>query len=134
VPVRVELLGGIQRLERAIGSPAGDPAWGPGMTRALASLRSAFADHVAVTEGPAGYYAGVVEHSPRLARGVSDLLWEHRVVWSALDALEGSLDGADAGPDIQRHAARVLRGLWRHRQRGADLLYEAYLCELGGET
>jgi hypothetical protein len=129
-----ELVGGIQRLEHAIGSPAGDPAWQPGMARALTVLRSAFADHVAVTEGPAGLYADVVEHSPRLARGVSDLLWEHRIVWSALDALEGSLCGSDVGPDIQRHAARLLRGLWQHRQRGADLLYEAYTCDIGGET
>jgi hypothetical protein len=133
---RAELLGGIQRLEHAIGEPPGDPAWRPGITRAVEQLRAAFSMHVDVTEGPSGLYAGLLEHAPRLARGLSGLLHDHGAVMSALDALEHHLE-PDEDPDVdevRRQAAQVLHEVWQHRQRGADLVYEAYATDIGGET
>lgn len=137
--LRTELLGGIQRLEHAIDAPVGDPAWRPGMTRAVEQLRAAFTEHVDVTEGPGGLYAGLLEHAPRLARGVNALVGEHQAVLSALNALEDRLDRAAVDFDgtveeVRRQAAQVLREVWQHRQRGADLVYEAYATDIGGET
>jgi hypothetical protein len=124
-----------QRLERAMCTPANDPTWRPGMTRAVAHLRTAFGEHVDVTEGPAGLYAGLLEHAPRLARGLHLLVDEHRRVLSSLRTLEGRLRDGEAGPDdVRRQAARLLHQVGRHRQRGADLIYEAYSTDLGGET
>ncbi len=131
--LRAELLGGIQRLEHEIDKPVGDPSWRPGMTRAVAQLRAAFTEHVSVTEGPSGLYAGLLEHAPRLARGVNELVDEHRTVISTLDALQDRLDD-DSVDEAREHAAQLLREMWQHRQRGADLVYEAYATDIGGET
>jgi len=130
----MELLGGIQRMEHAIRTPVGDPAWQPGVTRAVAQLKAAFAEHVDRTEGPAGLYAGVLDDAPRLARGVSGLVDDHETVRSVLDELEGRLHRAHDHEAVRRHVARLIREVWQHRQRAADLLYEAYDTDLGGET
>jgi hypothetical protein len=142
----MELLGGIQRMEHAIQTPAGDPAWRPAVSQAVAQLKAAFADHVRETEGPSGLYAGVLGDAPRLAQGLYGLVGDHETVWEALDDLEGHLDEIDpvhegrTGSFGYRHevvcqdAARLIREVWQHRQRGADLLYEAYDTDLGGET
>ena len=86
---RAELIGGMERLERAIGTPPGDPLWRPGLTRAVAHLRAAFTEHVLETEGDAGLYAGLLQDAPRLARGVSDLVGEHAAVLSTLASQTG---------------------------------------------
>jgi hypothetical protein len=130
---QTEMLRGIKRVEHAIGSPIGDPSWWSGLSRAVAQLRAAFSLHVDVTEGPTGHYAGLLEHAPRLARGVNDLVDEHRAVLAALNELEDTMERVS--PDrVRRQTARVLRKVWRHRQRGADLVYEAYVIDIGGET
>ncbi|GAA0729543.1 hypothetical protein Drose_32805 [Dactylosporangium roseum] len=129
----MELVGGIQRMEHAIQTPVWDPAWRPGVSRAVAQLRAAFAEHVDRTEGPSGLYAGVVGDAPRLARYLSVLVDDHETVRSALDELEGRLDSCDH-EEVRCEATQLIRAMWEHRQRGADLLYEAYETDLGGET
>ncbi|WP_432831396.1 hypothetical protein [Dactylosporangium sp. CA-092794] len=132
----MELLGGIHHMQHAIQAPVGDPAWRPAVSRAVAELKAAFAEHVEATEGPAGLYAGVILDAPRLAPYLDDLVGDHRSVWTALDELEGRLaEPREAGAEaVRRHAARLIHEVWQHRQRGADLLYEAYETDLGGET
>ena len=130
----MELLGGIQRMEHAIQTPVGDPAWRPKMSRAVAQLKAEFAEHVEVTEGPCGLYAEVLDDAPRLAPYLNDLVGHHRSVWSALDELEGRLEEPHSPESVRRHADQLIREVWQHRQRGADLLYEAYITDLGGET
>jgi hypothetical protein len=106
------------------------------MSRAVAQLRAAFTEHVSMTEGESGLYAGLLEHAPRLARGVNELVDEHRTVISAFNALQHKLDDSfDACvEEVRQQAAQLLREMWQHRQRGADLVYEAYATDIGGET
>jgi hypothetical protein len=130
----MELLGGIQHMQNAIQTPVGDPAWRPGVSRAVAQLKAAFAEHVEVTEGPCGLYAGVLNDAPRLAPYLNDLVDDHESVRSALDELEGRLDEAHSHESVRWQADRLIREVWQHRQRGADFLYEAYETDLGGET
>ncbi|MGI5245283.1 hemerythrin domain-containing protein [Dactylosporangium sp. CA-139066] len=130
----MELLGGIQRMEDAIQAPVSDPAWRPTMSRAVAQLKAAFAEHVEETEGPAGLYAEVLDDAPRLAPYLNDLVGDHRSVWTALDELEDRLEERDPAESVRWQADRLIREVWQHRQRGADLLYEAYETDLGGET
>ena len=128
-----ELMNNIKRVESAIGTPTSDPTWRSGLSRAVAQLRAAFSAHVDDTEGPDGHYAGLLEHAPRLARGVNDLVVEHRDVLEAFSALEDTME--QVSPDrVRRQTANVLSQVWRHRQRGADLMYEAYVVDIGGET
>jgi hypothetical protein len=133
-PRRAELLGGIRHLEHAIGFPISDPSWRPGMSRAVASLRAAFAEQISATEGPSGLYAGLLEGEPRLTRKLNALVDEQHTVLSSLDGLEFRLDTEVCDDDLRTQAAHVLEKVLRHRQHGADLVYEALSTDLGGET
>jgi hypothetical protein len=132
---RAALLHSIQTFERALAAPAGDPGWWARVSTRLHALRGEFAEHIVVTEGADGLYAELLDHSPRLARAVRVLVREHAAVAAAMAALQRRVD--QSGPTVEElrtWASDLLRELSRHRQRGADLVYEAYETDIGGET
>ncbi len=130
---REELLLAQQLVERSLAVPAADPGWSDRFSRRLAELRDAFAAHVQVTEGADGLYAGVLDRAPRLAHNVDKLTHDHAAISVSIEALCQRATAAD--PQwVRRWAGDMLRQLSRHRQRGADLLYEAYEADIGGET
>jgi hypothetical protein len=132
---RVELLDTIHAFERAIAVPSAEPDWRHHVAARLSRLRQVFAEHIRVTEGSDGLYAELLTAAPRLARAVRVLVREHAMVVRALDTFSQRL----SDPDIEVERFRgwgsdLLRELSRHRQRGADLVYEAYATDIGGET
>ena len=105
----------------------------------MVRVRQTFAAHIDVTEGADGLYQEVLAQAPRLSGAVNRLQHEHADIASALVEVDNRLDDpmsdADVWVDSIRDAAITLMGLLvRHRQRGADLVYEAYDVEIGGET
>jgi hypothetical protein len=129
---RAELLAAIQGFECALAASSSDPAWRHGVAAELARLRTEFHTHVELTEGPDGLYAEVLGDAPRLVHQVYNLGREHAMVSAALEALAGRID---AEPERLRcWAGDLLHELSRHRQRGADLVYEAYATDIGGEN
>lgn len=132
---RAALLENIHAFEQALATPAGDPGWRSRASSRLHALRGAFAEHIVVTEGPDGLYAQLLDHSPRLARAVRVLVREHAAVAAALGALQRQVDALETEvDDLRAWASDLLRDLSRHRQRGADLVYEAFATDIGGET
>lgn len=131
----VTLLGDIHALTRALAAPPTDPSWRERMSLWLGPVRRGFAEHVRATEGPEGLYAELIAHAPRLARGVHRLSGEHVAIGAELAALEhtAELPGASAD-ELRRRVGHLLRELVRHRQHGADLLWQAYQTDIGGET
>ncbi|MEO3778153.1 hypothetical protein ABGB16_15160 [Micromonospora sp. B11E3] len=134
-PPRPTLLADVPALSRALAAPAGAPSWREQLLTRLGPLRQGFAEHVEVTEGPAGLYAELIAHAPRLDRGVRLLTREHVGIADALAALQGAAErpGVPA-EEVRLRAAYLFELLSRHRQRGADLLWQAYETDLGGET
>ena len=130
---RAQLLATIQQVERALATPAGEPGWRTGVMSRLAGLREAFADHVTVTEGIEGLYAELLGSAPRLAHGVDGLVRDHTRLRHAIDAVWARAPAARP-QELRLWAGDLLRDLYRHRQRGADLVYEAYQTDIGGET
>jgi hypothetical protein len=133
---RGELLRAIQRFEAAVAAPASEPGWRDRVHRRLAAVAEQLAEHVVVTEGPDGLYAELLEHAPRLDRPVAGLVAEHGALQRRVDALARWL-GAPVPEEVERirqRAGELLVALSRHRQRGADLVYEAYATDIGGET
>jgi hypothetical protein len=130
---RAELLQAIQSFEAALAVPAQDPRWRERVVERLRVLREAFGEHVVVTEGSDGLYAELLEHAPRLTRGVRVLVREHAALREELDLLSSRATTTDTDR-LRRRANHLLRQLGRHRQRGADLVYEAYATDIGGET
>ena len=89
-------------------------------------LSTAIAEHLAATEGEHGLYAEIVTAAPRLTFAVETLIREHA---DLRRAMRRDLVGMS-----EKQLAELSRRLDRHCQRGNDLVYEAYIVDLGGET
>jgi hypothetical protein len=126
--------GTVRGLAWAIADIDRAPDWTDRLHRHLDHLCAALDDHVRVTEGASGRYAEVVAAAPRLARGMSLLERDHRRLAGALGVLRQHVDDGARPADLRRCGAGLLMLLDRHRQRGIDLLYEAYGTDIGGET
>jgi hypothetical protein len=128
-------------LERALAGAARGraQAWADSVRATLVRVCETFTAQIEVTDGADGLYHEVLAQAPRLSGAVNRLQLEHADIASAVAAVDNRLDNpmpdADAWVDSIRDAAITLMGLLvRHRQRGADLVYGAYVVEIGGET
>ncbi|SDY70171.1 hypothetical protein SAMN05444365_103179 [Micromonospora pattaloongensis] len=134
-PHRTTLLGAIAAFEAALVVPAADPQWREFVGTRLHALRVAFTEHILLTEGTDGLYADLLAHAPRLARDVWRLTREHTAIAAGMSVLQHRIDSRDLSIEQLRDwADELLRALSRHRQRGADLIYDAYGTDIGGET
>jgi hypothetical protein len=127
-------------LEYAISSPAAGriPDWTRQVTKETTAVRDAWDQHVETTEKPGGLYEEIVGTSPRLAGTVHRLRDEHPEITEAVGVMLARLEQVDIGglewplddarDDLQRFIGMVIR----HRQRGADLVWEAYNVDIGG--
>jgi ABC-type transporter Mla subunit MlaD len=138
---RAELQQSMSAVEQALAGAAGRNlgAWAGHVQAALDRLSAAFRDHVAVTEGRGGLYDDIQDTAPRLAGEVDRLTREHgKIAASLADLLEraAALDGANPADvaELRQRGTVLLGTLSHHRQRGADLVYDAYEVDLGGET
>jgi hypothetical protein len=134
---RAELRESMSALEDALASPAVSDGsrWTQRVEAALAEVAGDFRAHVDITEGPSGLHVELLEASPRLAGAVADLTRDHLLIGGRIDDLLTRVAGPDGTADDVRTAATALLGrLVRHRQRGADLVFEAYEFDIGGET
>jgi hypothetical protein len=136
---RAELGGSMRALEQALAAPAPGrrAAWAERVDAALVELSGAFGAHVAVAEGPDGLHEAVLVASPRLANSVRRLVGEHTVIKGLIGDLLVRIRppvAADEVDPIRERATALLGRIARHRQRGADLVYQAYQVDLGGET
>jgi hypothetical protein len=127
-------------LEEATSSPAagrvGD--WANQVDKEMRDVQTAFEQHILVTEKPDGLYDEILERAPRLANNVQRLRDEHPEIQEGithmLNRLEHDDIGGEAWPvdkardDLQRFIGAVIR----HRQKGADLVWEAYNVDIGG--
>ncbi len=133
---RRELRDALISFEAALASPIRDrETWRAEAADALEALGNAFEDHVTATEAPGGLYDEMAERSPHLRTKADGLRREHPEITAALVEASGRLasaPGNDADADAVRDALQRLMGrIVRHRQRGADLVWEAYAIDIG---
>lgn len=125
-------------LEAALAAPASDARWPERVGNALSRLQGALADHVAVTERPDGTLDEVRDRAPRLANQIDRLRGEHASMTAQVELLMDRIDrvpaerSAEDSAAIREQALELLTAIGRHRQLGADLLYEAYNVDVGG--
>lgn len=136
---RAELRESMSALELALAAPArGDTVrWAAHVQAALAELSADLREHVRMTEGAEGLYQEIIETAPRLAEAMDRLVEEHRVMSAAIEGQLAAVSSVDALGEVDRIRADgtdLLMTLVRHRQRGADLVYEAYEFDIGGDT
>src|SRR4029079_1883071 len=133
---RAELRDSVAAVDEALASPiARGGAWRERVRAALAELSHDFQDHIDLTEAPGGLYESVRHGAPRLNSAVRRLTGEHATYAEAIGGYLAVLEHGGTIADLPafREEVTTLMGqLVRHRQIGADLVYEAFEVDLGG--
>ncbi|HEX5938333.1 MAG TPA: hypothetical protein VFZ75_11710 [Actinomycetota bacterium] len=127
-------------LEQAISSPAAGriPDWTRRVTKEMTAVRDAWDEHVDGTEKPGGLYEEIVGTSPRLAGTVDRLRDEHPDITAVVAEMHARVEQVEIGglpwplDDARDDLQRLIGRLIRHRQKGADLVWEAYNVDIGG--
>ena len=104
---------------------------------ALVELSADVREHIDITEGPNGLHRELLRTAPRLSGAVARLAREHALIRDLVDNLLARVGDPEIEADVDRVrdlGTALLGRLVRHRQRGSDLIYEAYTAEIGGET
>ena len=114
----------------AAAAPGREVAWTQLVRAQLDRLGPAFDEHITATEGPDGLFDQVRRRSPRLDGHCARLAEEHGAICTQLAAVKDVLD-RDAGT-VRSAVVDLLGQMVRHRQGGADLVYEAYAVDIGG--
>jgi hypothetical protein len=133
---RAELRESLAALELALASPAvGRPLiWGERVRSVLLEVADDLREHVEVTEGPGGLHQAILAGDLRLTNAVAALTAEHGQLRATARSLVEASEPPVTAPDVEgirERATELLAQLSRHRQRGADLIFEAYATDIG---
>jgi hypothetical protein len=136
---RADLHAALVEVEKAISSAAvgREADWAKEVVLQLEDLGRTIQEHIEVTERPEGLYDEITHKAPHLSGKIGRLREEHPSMRDGTDTLADRLEStsigeawpvAEARDDLQRLLGRLVR----HRQLGADLVWEAYNLDIGG--
>jgi hypothetical protein len=137
---RRELYESMVRLEAILTSPAAAPLWIEDVHQRATAVREALSAHILEVERDHGIIARILDDQPRLESHGKELVADHPRLAERVDyVLELTTEGAEPPPSETitevRHAVLELLGvLTRHRQAGADLVFDAYDVDIGGQA
>lgn len=114
-------------LESAVAAPSAADGWITSVSSELSQLRRALEEHIEATEGDQGLLEEIGEVAPRLSNEIASIESEHQELLDSLRTVEIALEDARA---VRQRVMAVLNQLSLHRQRGADLVYEAYNVDI----
>jgi len=138
---RAGLKAALSGLELALAAPyANRVDWVLHVREALNVVHEVWTRHIVETEAPGAFLDDLVSEAPRLSTPTSRLRRDHSEILATIVRGEKRLaapptedDGYGAwADDVRVELTALLAALARHRQRGADLVYEAYAVDLGG--
>ena len=136
---RADLHNALVDVEEAISGPAAgrEPQWTLEVVAALQRLRETIEEHIEVTERAEGLYDEILHKAPRLADAVHRLRAEHPILRDrtseAISKLRTTpLDTTWTLEEARDEMQRLLGKIVKHRQLGADLVWEAYNLDIGG--
>lgn len=128
---RREIYSVIRELEKSLALSTGSPAWADGVLSALKRLEVALRDHVDEIESGGGLFEEILDHAPRLQSAVDELRAEHQQLSKTLDMTMQMAIADDPDRErLRRGANDLLSQLVQHRQRGADVLFDAYMVDI----
>jgi hypothetical protein len=117
---RVELKQAMSDVEVAAAAPAPDANWGNALLESLEQLNAALEQHAEEVESAGGLLDEIVDVAPRLHKRVMQQRQEHVVL----------IDQTLAG-EVRAEVLDALIAIARHRQHGSDLVYDAYMIDIG---
>ena len=127
---REELRAALVELEDALSGPAGDHGhFTDRVAAAVERLHATLQDHVHDTEAEGGMLAQVDEDAPWLDGRVEQLRGEHEALLERSGRLLATCQQG-AAEDVRDDALELLQAVSRHRQRGTDLLWDAYMVDI----
>jgi hypothetical protein len=137
---RAGLKSALSNLELALAAPfANRIDWVMHVRGALDVVHDVWTRHIVETEAPGAFLDELVTEAPRLSTPTSRLRREHSDILATIVRAEKRLAAPpedDAyvawAEDLRVELTALLAALARHRQRGADLVFEAYAVDLGG--
>jgi hypothetical protein len=125
-------------LEDALQTPIGDSErWRLRVIMAVEHATNRIQEHVREVEASGGFLDQVTTDHPRLVGRTDDLRHEHARLMSDAEKLRLALtdiepiEVREREASLRSQALGLLGLLARNRQRGADLIYEAYLVDIG---
>ena len=133
---RGELGESMHALEDALALPLGMAVWGRRVRAALTELAHDVEVHVELTESPGGLYPNISTTAPRLSSGIEAQLQDHRHFVAEVNRLLQARDDGISRTELGQHRDEItalLGRLVKHRQRGSDLIYDAYEVDIGGQ-
>jgi hypothetical protein len=128
-------------LEIALAAPAPHRVeWVLGLRDAMQALHEVWTRHIVETEAPGAFLDELVSEAPRLSSPASHLRRDHSEILAEIVRAEHRLarpPSEDSGyaawcEQTRTELTALLVALARHRQRGADLVYQAYDVDIGG--
>jgi hypothetical protein len=136
---RADLHHALVDVERAISSPASGrlETWTGNVVKRLTILLDTIDVHIEVTERQNGLYDEILHRAPRLSSQVDRLRAEHPGLRDGTAELVERLHANPIGEgwpleEARDDAQRLLGKIVKHRQQGADLVWEAYNLDIGG--
>ena len=132
---RSELGGSMAELQAVVDEPIVDEEhWREVALAAAQDVRRDLDEHVLVTEAVGGFYDSLRAEAARLAGALRRLQAEHPELIALTDELIAVLKrpAASERASAPAQVKELLRRLSHHRQRGADLVFEAYEVDVGG--
>ncbi|MFA5891097.1 MAG: hypothetical protein WDA27_09135 [Actinomycetota bacterium] len=134
---REQLRIALSALEDAISAAAfgREQEWFRGVSDRLHDVAKAWDDHIRVTESAEGLFEEIRDREPRLAVKLDRLITDHVEMRKIIADQLAELVSSDPAKidDFREQLLGTLGKLARHRQRGADVLYEAYWGDVGGQ-
>lgn len=133
---RIELKAALSAVEIVAAAPAGAPGWRERLAAALVDLSAALDTHVEEVERPDGLLGELTRAAPRLVNRIDRLRDEHPPlqvqVAAVIEAARATGEAALPADDLRSEVLDALVAIARHRQRGADLVYEVHNVDIGG--
>lgn len=121
-------------LEAASAGPVGKEGWLEHVAEALDDLDGAFEKHVEMVEGDGGLLEEITDIAPQLQAGMEQMRNDHKELHALIDATRTSMKDAEITPDglakVRNDVRALVTSLAEHRQRGADLVYDAYNVDI----
>ncbi len=121
-------------LEAASAGPVSKEGWLEHVAQALDDLDGALEKHVEMVEGDGGLLEEITDIAPQLQAGMEQMRNDHKELHALIDATRTSMKDAEITPDglarVRNEIRALVTSLAEHRQRGADLVYDAYNVDI----
>lgn len=116
-------------LEVVVSRPSSSPGWRQHLLDLLSPLQQALVKHVEEVEGEGGLFDEILLREPRMAHAIDLLKEGHAQLQESCASAFAAVADADSD-DVRQKVNTVLFRLARHRQKGAELIYETYAADI----